>query len=111
MGLTGFIARLRQSGISFASSSTQDQLAFDSNDAVTSPAVLGSVHLSSPDLAASYLHTVYPTLKRHYDWFRRTQRGAIRQFGRRARSSTEAYRWRGRTADHGARRNLDVEPV
>ncbi|BGP56919.1 Processing alpha glucosidase I [Rhodotorula sphaerocarpa] len=110
MGLTGFIARLRQSGISFASSSTQDQLAFDSNDAVTSPAVLGSVYLSSPDLAASYLHTVYPTLKRHYDWFRRTQRGAIRQFGRRARSSTEAYRWRGRTADHVLTSGLDDYP-
>lgn len=100
MGLTGFIARLRQAGVSLASL-VEDQIAFGGDDGVASPAVLGSLHLSSPTLAATYLHSIYPTLKRHYEWFRRTQRGEIRQFGRRARSSTEAYRWRGRTADHG----------
>ena len=103
MGLTGFIARLRQAGISLASS-VEEQITFggaNDDDVVASPAVLGSLHLSSPTLAATYLHSIYPTLKRHYEWFRRTQRGSIRQFGRKARSSSEAYRWRGRTAEHG----------
>lgn len=114
MGLTGFIARLRQAGISLASP-VDEQITFggandDNDDDVASPAVLGSLHLSSPTLAATYLHSIYPTLKRHYEWFRRTQRGSIRQFGRKARSSSEAYRWRGRTADHVLTSGLDDYP-
>jgi mannosyl-oligosaccharide glucosidase len=98
MGLTGYIARLRERGVSLATS--LDEINEDA-PATASPVALASLHLTSPSLASSYLTSVYPTLKRHYEWFRRTQKGEVRQFGRKARSANEAYRWRGRTADHG----------
>lgn len=101
MGLTGFISRLRDSGVSL--SALDDSSPSSPSDTPADPIALSSLHLNSPTLAASFLRGVYPELKRHYEWFRRTQRGEIRAYGRRARSSREAYRWRGRTADHGAR--------
>ncbi|GAA5904067.1 hypothetical protein JCM6882_003816 [Rhodosporidiobolus microsporus] len=104
MGLTGFITRLRAAGI------TLDTLEEPPSSPDLSPAGLASLHLSSPTLAASYLKEVYPTLKRHYEWFRRTQRGQIRAFGRKSKSRTEAYRWRGRTADHVLTSGLDDYP-
>ncbi|GAA5820504.1 hypothetical protein JCM11251_003021 [Rhodosporidiobolus azoricus] len=104
MGLTGFITRLRTAGI------TLDSLDEPSATPDLTPAGLASLHLSSPTLAANYLNEVYPTLKRHYEWFRRTQRGQIRAFGRKSKSKTEAYRWRGRTADHVLTSGLDDYP-
>ncbi|GAA5872836.1 hypothetical protein JCM8547_005716 [Rhodosporidiobolus lusitaniae] len=108
MGLTGFISRLRERGVSLSS---LDDSSFDSfSSSVTDPATLASLHLDNPALATSYLRSVYPTLKRHYEWFRRTQRGEIRAFGRKSRSRSEAYRWRGRTADHVLTSGLDDYP-
>lgn len=69
-----------------------------------------STYLENPELALSYLKSIYPSLKRHYDWFRRTQRGQIKQYGRKARSRTEAYRWRGRTASHVLTSGMDDYP-
>ncbi|GAA5999150.1 mannosyl-oligosaccharide glucosidase [Rhodotorula paludigena] len=106
MGLTGFIARLREAGISLA---TLDET-LDPSEESLAPEALASRHLASPALAGSYLREVYPTIKRHYEWFRRTQKGEIRGYGRRARSSSEAYRWRGRTADHVLTSGLDDMP-
>ncbi|GAA5925076.1 hypothetical protein JCM10213_000525 [Rhodosporidiobolus nylandii] len=105
MGLTGFISRLRSAATSLDSPdpSSTEQLSL-------SPSALPTLHLDNPSLAASYLRSVYPTLKRHYEWFRRTQRGHIREFGRQSRSRTEAYRWRGRTADHVLTSGLDDYP-
>ncbi|GAA5975706.1 hypothetical protein JCM11641_005843 [Rhodosporidiobolus odoratus] len=105
MGLTGFISRLREAGMSLSSMDEPESFS-----ALSSPATLASLHLKSPALAASYLNSVYPTLKRHYEWFRRTQRGQIRAFGRKSRSRTEAYRWRGRTAEHVLTSGLDDYP-
>ncbi|CDK28708.1 unnamed protein product [Kuraishia capsulata CBS 1993] len=58
---------------------------------------LGDVHLKYPHLLASYAENIYPDLQRHYEWFRRTQRGELREFDRTPHSMTEAYRWKGRT--------------
>ncbi|KAI6102747.1 mannosyl oligosaccharide glucosidase-domain-containing protein [Pisolithus croceorrhizus] len=58
----------------------------------------------------SFLRSIYQPLRRHYDWFRRTQRGQIKQYGRRARSRTEAYRWRGRTETHVLPSGMDDYP-
>ncbi|KAL9936545.1 hypothetical protein V8E36_004613 [Tilletia maclaganii] len=70
-----------------------------------------SAHLRSAHLARSYLRALYPALRRHYDWFRRTQRGELRKWGRRPLSrSNEAYRWRGRTAEHVLTSGLDDYP-
>ena len=69
-----------------------------------------SQYLESPQLALTYLKTIYKPLKRHYDWFRRTQRGQIKQYSRIARSRTEAYRWRGRSELHVLTSGLDDYP-
>ncbi|BGP41883.1 Processing alpha glucosidase I [Rhodotorula kratochvilovae] len=108
MGLTGFISRLRSSGISL--SALDESAPLSSADVASSPSALASLHLSSPTLAAAYLRGIYPKLRSHYEWFRRTQRGEIRAFGRRARGGNEAYRWRGRTADHVLTSGLDDYP-
>lgn len=66
--------------------------------------------LASAALGQAFLQEIYPKLRRHYQWFRRTQRGEIRQWGRQASSRTEAYRWRGRTKDHVLTSGLDDYP-
>ena len=69
-----------------------------------------SQYLSSPELAFDFLKSIYAPLKRHYEWFRRTQRGQIKQYGRKARSRSEAYRWRGRTEQHVLTSGMDDYP-
>ncbi|KAJ2933986.1 hypothetical protein H1R20_g3111, partial [Candolleomyces eurysporus] len=69
-----------------------------------------SQYLNSPELAFSFLKSIYEPLKRHYEWFRRTQRGQIKQYGRKARSRTEAYRWRGRSEQHVLTSGMDDYP-
>ncbi|GAA6000082.1 hypothetical protein JCM10207_006043 [Rhodosporidiobolus poonsookiae] len=105
MGISGFISRLREAGVSLDELDTAPE-----NPLSTSPETLASVHLSSPSLAASYLHSIYPKLKLHYEWFRRTQKGEIRAYGRKTRSRSEAYRWRGRTNEHVLTSGLDDYP-
>lgn len=70
----------------------------------------GNRYLESPSLAQEFLVEFYPKLKKHFDWFRRTQRGQIKQYGRKARSRTEAYRWRGRSEKHVLTSGLDDYP-
>jgi len=60
--------------------------------------------------ALPFLQSIYQPLKRHYDWFRRTQRGQIKQYARKARSRTEAYRWRGRSQLHVLTSGMDDYP-
>lgn len=67
-------------------------------------------HLEDNDAAIAYLRSIYPPLRRHYDWFRSTQRGQIKAYGRKARSRTEAYRWRGRSKDHVLTSGMDDYP-
>ncbi|KAF8631416.1 hypothetical protein AX17_005094 [Amanita inopinata Kibby_2008] len=69
-----------------------------------------SRYLKNPELAMSFLKSIYGPLKRHYDWFRRTQRGQIKQYGRVARSRTEGYRWRGRSEHHVLTSGMDDYP-
>jgi mannosyl-oligosaccharide glucosidase len=82
------------------------------SNANTVPTTTGveSQYLNSPELAFSYLKSIYEPLKRHYEWFRRTQRGQIKQYGRKARSRTEAYRWRGRSELHVLTSGMDDYP-
>lgn len=69
-----------------------------------------SAHLKDPSTAVAYLRTLYPLLKRHYFWFRKTQRGDIKSYDREAFSSKEAYRWRGRNPTHVLTSGLDDYP-
>ncbi|PWZ02275.1 glycoside hydrolase [Testicularia cyperi] len=66
--------------------------------------------LSSAALGQAFLRDIYPKLRRHYQWFRRTQRGEIKEWDRDATSRIEAYRWRGRTKDHVLTSGLDDYP-
>lgn len=76
----------------------------------TPPTAVESKYLEDPELALSFLKGIYKPLKRHYEWFRRTQRGQIKQYGRKARSRTEGYRWRGRSEHHVLTSGMDDYP-
>lgn len=111
MAVTAFIDRLRAAR---ADKQLEDQLGVDSmggaQQPLSSPTGTEDSLLLQPDNARDYLRSIYPALRRHYDWFRRTQRGQIKQWGRRASSRTEAYRWRGRTEEHVLTSGLDDYP-
>jgi mannosyl-oligosaccharide glucosidase len=70
----------------------------------------GSTYLKTPEMAMTFLKSIYEPLKRHYEWFRRTQRGQIKQYSRKARSRTEGYRWRGRSELHVLTSGMDDYP-
>lgn len=111
MAVTAFIDRLRAAK---SDAQFEDQLGVDglgSQQPLTTPtSSAGTSSLLQPDNAHDYLRSIYPALRRHYEWFRRTQRGQIKQWGRKASSRTEAYRWRGRTEDHVLTSGLDDYP-
>ena len=69
-----------------------------------------NAHLQDPELAIRYLRELYPLLKRHYFWFRKTQWGDIKSYDREAFSTKEGYRWRGRTPLHVLTSGLDDYP-
>lgn len=69
-----------------------------------------SRYIDDPSLARSFLADIYPKLRAHYLWFRRTQRGEIKEWDRVARARGEAFRWRGRTKDHVLTSGLDDYP-
>ncbi|RDX48402.1 glycoside hydrolase family 63 protein [Lentinus brumalis] len=110
MAVTAFINRLReQKGLS------EQDLGLDYGMGAQVPLTPdvsqpGRRLLDEPELALEYLRSIYKPLKRHYEWFRRTQRGQIKQYGRKARSRTEAYRWRGRSEQHVLTSGMDDYP-
>lgn len=71
---------------------------------------LESAHLDFPELGEAYLRSIYPLLRLHFDWFRKTQRGDIKSYDREAFSTKEAYRWRGRSEAHCLTSGLDDYP-
>ncbi|OZJ06041.1 hypothetical protein BZG36_01129 [Bifiguratus adelaidae] len=68
-----------------------------------------NAYLLDQTLAKNYLLRIYPKLRLNWNWFRKTQRGELKEWGRRAKSR-EAYRWRGRTPDHCLTSGLDDYP-
>ncbi|EED84174.1 hypothetical protein POSPLDRAFT_107259 [Postia placenta Mad-698-R] len=112
MAITAFIHRLKASNVELSA----QELGMDYGMgeqvplAAPGPSFPGSRLLESHELALDYLKSIYQPLKRHYDWFRRTQRGQIKQYGRKARSRTEAYRWRGRSQQHVLTSGMDDYP-
>ncbi|KAJ4287663.1 Processing alpha glucosidase I [Kalmusia sp. IMI 367209] len=68
------------------------------------------MQLANREAALQYLRTLYPLLKRHYFWFRKTQAGDIKSYEREAFSTKEGYRWRGRTPQHILTSGLDDYP-
>lgn len=115
MAVTDFIERVKKASVSRGIS--DKELGLDTGmhfqapfAATTKLSAVESKYLTDPDLALTYLREIYKPLKRHYDWFRRTQRGQIKQYGRKARSKREAYRWRGRTPTHILTSGMDDYP-
>jgi mannosyl-oligosaccharide glucosidase len=112
MAVTAFIHRLQKSSIAVDGPS-DGELGMDYGmDSAQKPLNVrsDSAYLESREDALKYLRSIYAPLKRHYEWFRRTQRGQIKQYSRQARSRTEAYRWRGRSAQHVLTSGMDDYP-
>ncbi|EST05453.1 Glycoside hydrolase, family 63 [Kalmanozyma brasiliensis GHG001] len=101
------VARIEKSGLSVASLGNQEALV-DSQSLEEAP--ISEKMLVSTALGQAFLREIYPKLRRHYRWFRRTQRGEVREWDREATSRLEAYRWRGRTKDHVLTSGLDDYP-
>ncbi|KAJ7489943.1 glycoside hydrolase [Mycena galericulata] len=115
MAVTAFIARVKK--VADSSGPSDQDLGMDfgmgvAQERLSEPAErgAGSQYLESPELARPFLQSIYSPLKRHYDWFRRTQRGQIKQYARVARSRTEGYRWRGRSEQHVLTSGMDDYP-
>ncbi|KAA8643296.1 mannosyl-oligosaccharide glucosidase [Aspergillus tanneri] len=72
--------------------------------------LLRSVYIQQPELGKAYIRSIYPLLKKHYFWYRDTQRGDIKSYDREAFSTREAYRWRGRSVQHILTSGLDDYP-
>ncbi|MBK5650139.1 MAG: hypothetical protein I4N50_00800, partial [Rhizobium sp.] len=68
------------------------------------------MQVANREAALQYLRTLYPLLKRHYFWFRKTQSGDIKGYDRESFSTKEGYRWRGRTPQHILTSGLDDYP-
>lgn len=64
----------------------------------------------SPEQIRKYLTDLYPLLKRHFEWFRSTQRGELKAYDRQPRHPKEAYRWRGSTKTHLLTSGMDDYP-
>ncbi|KAI0060895.1 glycoside hydrolase [Artomyces pyxidatus] len=110
MAVTAYIRRLKAAS---APSDSELGLDFGVGNAqvpLASPSSPGSLYLTDRERGLSFLRSIYKPLKRHYDWFRRTQRGQLKQYGRKARSRTEAYRWRGRSEQHVLTSGMDDYP-
>ncbi|PPR04967.1 hypothetical protein CVT24_010425 [Panaeolus cyanescens] len=115
MAVTAFIERLKQTSNGQGPSDQELGMDYGMGGAAQVPlsANINTPHsryLQDPALAQTFLKEIYGPLKRHYEWFRRTQRGQIKQYSRKARSRTEAYRWRGRTEQHVLTSGMDDYP-
>lgn len=72
----------------------------------------GQTLMNNKEKLNKYIKDIYPQLKKHYEFFKRTQVGMIDDFGRNDEdpSNTQAYRWRGRTLTHCLASGIDDYP-
>jgi mannosyl-oligosaccharide glucosidase len=71
---------------------------------------LGDLHMENPELMINYAQEIYPNLKKHYEWFRKTQRGNTEDLDRFYHNNDEVYRWKGRTKNHCLPSGIDDYP-
>ena len=71
---------------------------------------LRSGYVQEKELGEAYIRSIYPLLKRHYFWYRKTQHGDVKSYDREAFSTREAYRWRGRSIQHILTSGIDDYP-
>lgn len=71
---------------------------------------LGDLHMEKPELMINYAENIYSKLQKHYEWFRKTQRGNTDDFDRNYADNDEIYCWKGRTKDHCLPSGIDDYP-
>ncbi len=69
-----------------------------------------SRYLSDPVAGKAFLKTIYPKLKKHYEWFCRTQASNLKNYQLSGSNFNQGYRWRGRTPQHILTSGLDDYP-
>jgi mannosyl-oligosaccharide glucosidase len=109
MAVTKFITKLKAQG---NHNMLESQLGFGNvvSEGNSKSNKIADAHLNEPELAETFLRDIYPALRRHYLWFRRTQKGQLAEWDRQPKSRVEAYRWRGRTEEHVLTSGLDDYP-
>ncbi|WFD07739.1 mannosyl-oligosaccharide glucosidase [Malassezia vespertilionis] len=79
-------------------------------EAAQQPFALGAARQGGKPRDPSLLARLYEPWRRHYLWYRDTQRGQVRQWDRDATAKGEAFRWRGRSQTHVLTSGLDDYP-
>ena len=69
-----------------------------------------SQYLSDPVIGKAFLKAVYPKMRKHYEWFCRTQAGNLKNYQLLGSDFNQGYRWRGRTPQHILTSGLDDYP-
>lgn len=69
-----------------------------------------SRYLSDSAAGKAFLTVIYPKMKKHYEWFGRTQAGNLKNYQLHGFDFNQGYRWRGRTAQHILTSGLDDYP-
>ncbi|PVH93879.1 glycoside hydrolase family 63 protein [Periconia macrospinosa] len=69
-----------------------------------------SKFLSSPKKGKELISELYPKMKRHYEWWRKSQVGDVEVHSRPRVNLDEGYRWRGRTPETNLASGLDDYP-
>ena len=69
-----------------------------------------SLYLRDRAAGIAFLTTIYPKMKKHYEWFCRTQAGNLTNYQLLDYKVDQGYRWRGRTSQHIFTSGLDDYP-
>ncbi|KAF1937561.1 glycoside hydrolase [Clathrospora elynae] len=69
-----------------------------------------SLYLSQAEAGKAVVNALYPLLKKHYEWFRRSQSGDVEAHSIPYANLNEGYRWRGRTPESNYASGLDDYP-
>lgn len=66
--------------------------------------------LLKPEAGKKFMATLYPLLKKHYEWWRKSQAGDVEIHSVPSANLNEGYRWRGRTPETNFASGLDDYP-
>ncbi|CAO2658591.1 Nn.00g063140.m01.CDS01 [Neocucurbitaria sp. VM-36] len=69
-----------------------------------------SAYLSQAETGKALVAELYPLLKKHYEWFRKSQSGDVEAHAIPSANLNEGYRWRGRTPETNYASGLDDFP-
>lgn len=69
-----------------------------------------SLYLSQAETGKAFISQLYPLLKKHYEWFRKSQEGDVEAHSVPSANLNEGYRWRGRTPETNYASGLDDFP-